>query len=363
MLYKLLTLIAVSTAAFGQSAFLNGEYIIGARASSMSAFAADPDPEHAVILNPAKLSDVTNLYLTCDYEYQRSLNGMFRSNFFRTRSAGATFHVLFLGVGTDYSYLELNQNRTELYEVGFGIPTFSGISLGITGKYISLEEERNLEPLYPNVIANYRSKKFAFDVGLHKKDILANNMFFSAVINMGITYDNIGIKGSVTRKYLPETSVMTDQTIPDYIPEFITIGAQYSFISNYRLADFEMFRFSVAADYSHRTNVSPPVYSNNIEYPRDIYRLGFEGQALGVLAVRIGYVLTAPEIAGKSFVTNVSVSQAGTGFSYGFSLRFPIRLVLPDIPLNWIELYYSKSPGWTTSIDHNLFGLSAQIEM
>ncbi|MGC8595288.1 MAG: hypothetical protein ACP5US_03550 [Candidatus Kryptoniota bacterium] len=363
MLYRLLTLIAISAVAYGQSAVLNGEYIIGARASSLSAFTADPDPEHAVALNPAKLSEVSNLYLTSDYEYQKSLNDMSSSNFLRMRSGGAAFHAGYIGIGTNYSYFEFNKNHTELYEVGVGFPAVFGVSLGITGKYISFEENKNLGPAYQNVIADYKWKKFVFDVGLHMKDVLASNMFFNAVINIGATYDNINIKGGVTQRYVPDIPVSLSQTFPDYLPEFITIGGQYSFISNYRLADFEMFRFSFAVDYSHRTNNSPTVYVDKVEYPRDIYRLGFEGQALGVLSVRIGYVLAAPEISGKSFVTNVPVAQAGTGFSYGFSLRFPIRLVLPQIPLNWMEVYYSKSPGWTTSIDHNLFGVSAQMEI
>lgn len=355
----LLLLVSVSTAAYGQSVFLNGEYIIGARASSLSAFTANADLEHAVMLNPAKLSDVNNLYLTSDYEYQKSLSNLSSSQFLRTRSAGVAFPVGVAGIGTSYSYLEFNKSHTELYEIGIGIPIFFGLSIGITGKYILFGEEKSPQlAAYDNVILDYEWKKFAFDVGLHRKDVLANNMFFSAVINLGATYDNIGARGHVNSRYLPVL-----QTFPDYLPEFITIGAEYSFISNYRLADFEMFRFSFAFDYSHRTNASPVSNFDSIEYPRDIYRLGFEGQALGVLSVRIGYVLAAPEVAGRSLITSVAVSQAGTGFSYGFSLRFPIRLVLPEMPLNWIELYYSKNPGWTTSIDHNLFGMSTQIEI
>lgn len=342
--------------AFSQSLFLGGEYVLGNRAAGMSAYVADPDFAHAVQLNPAKLGYVTTIYTAADYEYlSRSVGELFlrtspadylANGRLSAWDASIAFPLATIGAGASFSAFDLAGWRTTISGLGVGVPLPLGFSLGVTGKYVSIRQES----IIPGGFSRPYLRKFTFDFGAMNRTMLANTTFFRAILSSGIVFRDI-LPGAAWNYQNPPVNQQKNAVD---LPQSFGIGVAYTFASNYRLYDFELFRVTGAIDYEHVFNNSDPL-DDFISQP-DIYRVGLETTALGVLAVRIGYTLKAPLVEGYDLFNNLAVARMGTGFSYGFSLRFPVKLVLPSLPVTSLEISYAKNPEWNSGMYHNLFG-------
>ncbi len=345
-----------SPAAFSQSLFLGEGYVLGNRAAGMSAYLADPDFAHAVQLNPARLGYATTIYTAADYEYfsgnvgelfLQSTPADYLSNGRLTAwDATAAFPLANIGGGASFSAYDLAGWRTTISLLGVGVPLPLGFSVGLAGKYVTVRGES----IIPAGRSSPELERLTFDLGAMNRTTLANTTFFRAILSSGIVFTNV----------LPGASWNNQQSPAGQegrgidLPRTLGVGVAYTFASNYRLYDFELFRVTGALDYAHVFNSSNPLDSF-IAQP-DIYRVGLETVALGVLAVRIGYTLKAPVVKGYDLFNNLSVARMGTGFSYGFSLRFPVKLVLPSLPVTSLEISYAKNPEWNSGVYHNLFG-------
>ncbi len=348
-------------AAFSQSLFLGDGYILGSRAAAMSAYVADPDFAHSVLLNPAKLGYASNIYIAGDYEYfsrgkgelylPDSPTGFLSNGGLSSVNASMALPVGPVGMGAAFEAFSMAGWRTTVTAVGIAGEIPLGFSLGITGKYATLMKQVAI----PGGTWQYRLKKFTFDLGAMNRTTLADNTFFRAIFSTGIVFTNVLARTTWGGGH-PLTPGMT---VDVNLPQTFGCGIAYTFASNYRLADYELFRLTGAIDYSHLFSNSSPV--DNFSWQRDQYRIGLETMALGVLAVRIGYTLKTPVTAGTDTQNNLSISRLGTGFSYGFSLRFPVKLVLPALPVTSLEISYAKNPEWNSGMYHDLFG--AVLEM
>jgi len=353
--------------ALSQSLFLDGEYILPNRAAGMSAYVADPDYAHAVLLNPARLAFVQNVYVGSDFEYfsrnisqplsPDSSSRFLANGILQTWDLSAAFPAGPLGVGVSYNNFQLGGWRTTISALGFGVQLPFGFSFGITGKYLTFE--RLVVVISPVPFANYltqsRMNKFTFDVGVANRTVLADNMFFRAIFSAGTSFSNVLSSTTMSGVY-PLVSSNPDVKIP----QLFSVGVAYTFASNYQIANFELFKLTAVADYSHLLSNSNPLDSFIAQ--KDQYRLGLETTALGVLAVRVGYTLKTPKVTVVDQSNNLQVSQMGTGFSYGFSLRFPTKLVLPNLPIMSLELSYAKNPEWNSGIYHDLFGVVCEMQ-
>lgn len=351
-------------AALSQSIFLDGEYVLPNRAAGMSAYVADPDFAHAVTLNPAMLALVHDVYAASDYEYfSRPQGELFLPNSIQTSLANgnmaawdvsAGFPVGPVGGGASFSSFDLGGWRTTVSALGVAARLPLGFSAGITGKYVSysrLIPDFAVSPV--GSVPRVKSSRFTFDIGAINRQILANNTFFEAVLSTGAVFSNV----------LAGMDLQSQSTIIAYpgfnpnvdLPQTFSCGIAYSFISNYRLADFELFKVTAAADYSHLLSNSSPI--DELPSHRDQYRVGLETMALGILAVQLGYTLKAPIREGVDQNNNLTIARMGTGFSYGFSLRFPVKLLLPDLPVVSLQLSYAKNPEWNSGMYQDLFGV------
>ncbi len=329
----------------------------------MSAYVADPDFAHSVLLNPANLVHAANTYLGADYEhFQRGVGELFLPdaqpgslangnltswNFSLTAPVGA------VGVGAAFDGFELGGWRTTVSALGVGVQLPFGFSGGLTGKYVTASTTH----LFPGVgggtieFGEYTLSSFTFDLGAMNRVVLANNTFFQAILRSGITLSNV----------LPSTGwyVQSSRVSSVDLPRVLSLGVAYTFASNYRLADFDLFRVTVAADYSNVLGNSSVM--DEFIMQNDQYRVGLETVALGVLAVRIGYTLKTPEYSFYDIANDLTISRMGSGFSYGFSLRFPAKLVLPDLPIASLEISYAKNPEWNSGMYHDLFGVVCEM--
>jgi len=341
--------------------FLNGEFVLPARAAAMSAYTADPDFAHAVLLNPAKLSAVSSVHLSTDYEYLQYNVYNFSAWFLRARDVGGVFSAGPIGSGLNYGYYEIADFKTNVYTVGAGIDLPFGPAIGIAAKYITY----NFGPLIVSTVSNpngigsvtLKANKFTFDLGTRHETTLANNDFIKVTLALGTTFSNVLAKISMeVEPTLPELEKSLDYELPQHF----SIGAACTFASNQTVSDLELFRFSIAADYSHLMNNARDMVSL---YPhKDLYRFGIEGQALEVLAIRVGYNHKTPEIEGISLSSGSRVERMGDGFSYGFSLHLPIKLFLPSLPVTSFEMLYGKNPQFGTNKDHDIFGVVAGVK-
>lgn len=353
-LFVLIFLLANS--AFSQSLFLGGGYVLGNRAAGMSAYVADPDYAHSVLLNPAKLGFVSTFYAASDYEYfSRGVGELFLpstpSDYLANGNLSAwdasiAFPVGPLGAGAAFSAFDFAGWRTTVSSLGAGVRIPLGFSIGLTGKYLTVAKET----IIPGGFDTYKLDRFTFDIGAMNHTVLANTTFFRAILSSGIVFTNVLSGANWTQQGQP----VVPQELDVNLPQTFECGLAYTFASNYRLSDFELFRVTGAADYSHLFSNPGPVDGFMLQH--DQYRVGLETVALGVLAVRIGYTLKTPRVAGVDLFNNLSVSRMGSGFSYGFSLRFPVKLVLPALPVTSLELSYAKNPEWNSGMYHDLFG-------
>jgi hypothetical protein len=234
--------------------------------------------------------------------------------------------------------------------VGAGVRIPFGFSLGVTGKYITLRKNVAV----PGATGSSDLEKFTFDVGAMNRTILANTTFFRAIFSSGIVFTNI----LPSVKWSGQLGVPLADAAAD-LPQTFQCGLAYTFASNYRLSDFELFKVTGAIDYSHLFSNSSPI--DGFILPRDQYRVGLETIALGILAVRIGYTLKTPVLTGEDLYNRLTVSRMGSGVSYGFSLRFPVKLVLPALPVTSLELSYAKNPEWNSGVYHDLFGVVMEM--
>ncbi|MCL5267825.1 MAG: hypothetical protein M1469_06965 [Bacteroidetes bacterium] len=332
----------------------------------MSAYVAAPDYAHAVTLNPAVLASVYSIYAASDYEaYSRPSGESFLpssySQFLENGNltvwdVSAAFPVGPLGGGGSYNSFELGGWRTTTSALALATSLPLGFSLGITGKYITYSRTTLVtdQTVFP---VRLNSGRFTFDVGAANRVELSNTTFFRAILSTGAVFSNVLPR--ITLK--PEESAFAGapaELIVD-LPQTFSCGIAYTFASNYRLADFELFKVMAAADYAHLLKNNDPM--DDLPSYRDQYRFGLETMALGVLAVRLGYTFKAPAVGGFDYYNNLHISQMGSGFSYGFSLRFPVKLLLPDWPLASLELSYAKNPEWSTGMYHDLFGVVCEL--
>ncbi|HEY9166309.1 MAG TPA: hypothetical protein VIS48_09130 [Candidatus Kryptonia bacterium] len=351
---------------FCQSIFLDDEYLLPTRAAAMSAYVADPDYPHAVVLNPAKLGFVQFVHAASDYQYfSRDVSELFlgdsTSNPFQNGKLAAwdvstAFPVGPLGAGIAYTSSYLGGWRTDVarFGIGFGLPL--GFAAGITGKYVMYTRSNSTSiPDGATQIYQSNADKFTVDVGIENRTVLADNTFFLAIVSSGATFSNI--LRSATLNPVSGPNLQPNPGI--ILPEVLTIGGSYLFASNYRVADFELFRLTGALDYSHLFKGSSP--PDNLVSHTDQYRLGLEASALGILSLRLGYTYKAPTVRVEDGYNHLQVPMMGTGFSYGFSLRFPIKLVLPVLPITTIEMSYAKNPEWSSGMYHDLFGLTLEM--
>ncbi len=349
------------SAALSQSLFLGGGYTLGNRAAAMSAYVADPDYAHSVLLNPAKLGYAANMYVAGDYEYfSRGTGELFLPNsppdFISNgnlTALDASLAVPFgpVGIGAAFNAFDLGGWRTTVSGLGAAVKLPLGFSVGVTGKYLTVAKIVAI----PGGFDNYRLGKFTFDVGAMSHTTLADNTFFRAIFSSGVVFTNLLSQGT----WSADRPLASGQSPDVRVPQTFGCGIAYTFASNYRLADFELFRVTGAIDYSHTLGNSTPV--DYFIMQRDQYRVGLETMALGVLAVRLGYTLKTPVIAGVDPQNDLYVSRMGTGFSYGFSLRFPVKLVLPSLPVASLEISYAKNPEWSSGMYHDLFGAVFEI--
>jgi hypothetical protein len=351
---------------FGQSLFLGGGYTLGNRAAGMSAYLADPDYAHSVLLNPAKLGYVGNLHFGSDYEYfSRGTGELFLSptppdtltnGNMSAWDASLAMPVGPLGLGAAFQGFDLAGWRTTVAALGVATELPLGFSVGITGKYLTVFKLTDMSSSGTN---NFTLRYFTFDAGAMNRTTLADNTFFRAILSTGMVFTNILSKGS----WIPQHVTIGMLGNPGYLdvnlPQTFGCGIAYTFASNYRLSDFELFRVTGAFDYSHLFTGSAPM--DGFMGQRDQYRLGLETTALGILAVRVGYTLKTPSTSVSDLQNGLLVSRAGTGFSYGFSLRFPVKLVLPSLPISSLEISYAKNPEWSSGMYHDLFGAVFEI--
>lgn len=336
--------------------FLDGGYVLGNRAAGMSAYIADPDFAHAVQLNPAKLGYITTIYAASDYEYfSRNVGELFLPNTSTDHlsngrlsvwDASLAFPIGQIGIGASFNVYDMAGWRTSVSSAGVGIPLPLGFSLGATAKYISMAKLG----VIPG--GSYTAKLTAgtFDLGVMNRTELANTTFFRAILSSGIIFNNVPARTEWSGLKLPGGQ----QTAAADLPQTFGAGVAYTFASNYRLYDFELFRVTAALDYSHVLGASQPL--DGFTMQRDRYRIGLETIALGVLAVRLGYTLKTPVVSAYDSNNDLTVAHMGSGFSYGFSLRFPLKLVLPSLPITSLELSYAKNPEWNAGMYHDLFG-------
>lgn len=351
-------LTAASTSA--QSMFLGGGYVLGNRAAGMSAYVADPDYAHAALLNPAKLGFAETVYAASDYEYfSRDVGLLFlpstpsdylSNGKFSAWDASLALPLGPLGAGASFSAFDLAGWRTTMSDIGAGVRIPFGFSVGVTGKYITVRKEEGI----PGGTGSSDLERFTFDAGAMNRTVLANTTFFRAILSSGVVFSNI----------LPGVAWTRQSGVPSYelsadLPQTFQCGLAYTFASNYRLSDFELFRVTGAIDYSHLFSNSSPI--DNFLFQQDQYRIGLETIALGILAVRIGYTLKTPVLTGEDLYNRLSVSRMGSGVSYGFSLRFPVKLVLPALPVTSLELSYAKNPEWNSGVYHDLFGVVMEM--
>ncbi|OYV88209.1 MAG: hypothetical protein B7Z63_01000 [Ignavibacteriae bacterium 37-53-5] len=349
------------SAALSQSLFLGGGYTIGNRAAAMSAYVADPDYAHSVLLNPAKLGYAANMYVAGDYEYfSRGTGELFLPNSSPDSFSNGNLSAMNLslavpvgpvGMGAAFNAFDLGGWRTTVSGLGAAVRLPLGFSVGVTGKYLTLAKLVAL----PGGSDGYNLGKFTFDVGAMNHTTLADNTFFRAILSGGVVFTNLLSRGTWSTDLPPTPGKSQDVRIP----QTFGCGIAYTFASNYRLADFELFRVTGAIDYSHLLSNSTPV--DNLTWQRDQYRVGLETIALGILAVRLGYTLKTPAMAGVDQQNDLYISRMGTGFSYGFSLRFPVKLVLPSLPVASLEISYAKNPEWNSGMYHDLFGAVFEI--
>ncbi len=349
-----------AASASAQSMFVGGDYVLGNRAAGMSAYVADPDYAHAVFLNPAKLGFAETVYAASDYEYFSRDPGLlflpstpsdYLSNGkFSAWDASLVLPLGPFGAGASFSAFDLAGWRTTTSDVGAGVRIPFGFSLGVTGKYITLRKNVAV----PGATGSSDLEKFTFDVGAMNRTILANTTFFRAIFSSGIVFTNI----LPSVKWSGQLGVPLADAAAD-LPQTFQCGLAYTFASNYRLSDFELFKVTGAIDYSHLFSNSSPI--DGFILPRDQYRVGLETIALGILAVRIGYTLKTPVLTGEDLYNRLTVSRMGSGVSYGFSLRFPVKLVLPALPVTSLELSYAKNPEWNSGVYHDLFGVVMEM--
>ena len=358
----LVIVILTSASASGQSMFLGGGYVLGNRAAGMSAYVADPDFAHAVILNPAKLSFAETVYAASDYEYFSTDVGLLflpstpsdylSSGELSAWDASFAMPVGPLGAGASFSAFDLAGWRTTLSAVGAAVRMPFGFSLGVTGKYITLRRPE----VIPGGMGKSSFEKFTFDLGAMNRAVLANTTFFQAILSSGVVFSNILPGVTWTQDGASSGNLLNT---PANLPQTLQCGIAYTFASNYRLSDFELFRVTGAIDYSHLFSKSSPI--DEFTFQRDQYRIGLETVALGILAVRIGYTLKTPVVMGEDLYNNLTISRMGSGVSYGFSLRFPVKLVLPALPVTSMELSYAKNPEWNSGVYHDLFGVVMEM--
>lgn len=360
--------------ALAQSIFLDGGYVLPNRAAGMSAYVADPDFAHAALLNPARLASAYNMFIASDYEYfsrQRgelffpnSSSQLFQNGKLAAWDVSAGFPVGPLGGGVAFSSFNLGGWRTTVSVLAVGVRLPLGFSAGVSGKYVTYSRfEENLANGTPGSGVEMKTNRFTFDLGAINRQVLANNTFFEAVLSAGAVFSNVladmELQPQLQSANQPAAAVLPGN-INVTLPQTFSCGIAYSFISNYRLADFELFKVTAAADYSHLFSNSTPI--DELPSHRDQYRVGLETTALGILAVQVGYTLKAPARQGIDGDNNLSVARMGTGFSYGFSLRFPVKLLLPDLPVVSLELSYAKNPEWNSGMYQDLFGVVAEMQ-
>lgn len=332
----------------------------------MSAYVAAPDYAHAVTLNPASLAYVYNIYAASDYEsFARQPGELFlpslpsqylSSGTLNAWDVSAAFPVGPLGGGVCYSSFELGGWKTTVSSLGLAAGLPLGFSAGVTGKYVTfsrnyLAAEQVIAPSMMN------ANRFTFDIGAADRIELSNTTFFRAILSTGAVFSNV--LNGLTLKPENQTAVGPVRNVNVQLPQTFSCGIAYTFASNYRLADFELFKVMTAADYVHLVGSDDPV--DDFPSYKDQYRIGLETTALGILAVRLGYTFKSPAVSGFDYYNNLHIAQMGSGFSYGFSLRFPVKLVLPDWPLASLEMSYAKNPEWNTGMYHDLFGIIAEL--
>ncbi len=335
----------------------------------MSAYVADPDFAHAVMLNPARLASVYNVFVASDYEYFSRQQGelffpspslqLLENGRLAAWDVSAGFPAGPLGAGAAFSSFDLGGWRTTVSALAVAVRLPLGFSAGITGKYLTNSR------FTPDFVAStfgatvqLKSSRFTFDLGAINRQVLANNTFFEAVLSTGAVFSNV-LTGMKLQSQSPVV-VFPPNSLNVDLPQTFSCGIAYSFISNYRLADFELFRVTAAADYSHLLSNSTPI--DELPSYKDQYRVGLETTALGILAVQVGYTLKAPIRQGSDLDNGLTVARMGTGFSYGFSLRFPVKLLLPDLPVVSLELSYAKNPEWNSGMYQDLFGVVAEMQ-
>ncbi len=348
-------------AALSQSLFLGDGYTLGNRAAGMSAYVADPDYAHSALLNPAELGYAANMYVAGDYEYfSRGPGELFLPNtsrdFLSNRNLSALNASLAVpagpvGLGAAFNAFDLGGWRTTVSGLGIAVRLPLGFSVGITGKYLALAKLVAI----PGGVDKYDLGKFTFDVGAMNHTTLADNTFFRAILSCGVVFTNLLSQGT----WNTDRPLAAGQSPDVRVPQTFGCGIAYTFASNYRLADFELFRVTGALDYSHTLSNAVPV--DFLMSQRDQYRVGLETIALGILAVRLGYTLKTPAMAGVDQENDLFISRMGSGFSYGFSLRFPVKLVLPSLPVASLEISYAKNPEWNSGMYHDLFGAVFEI--
>ncbi len=326
----------------------------------MAAYVADPDFAHSVLLNPANLVHAANVYVAGDYEnFNRgegelflpfnSLPGFLANGKLTSWNISMAAPLEVVGVGAAFDGFELAGWRTTISAIGTGVQLPLGFSAGVTGKYITVDA--NPENAVPVVSSQYSVSHLTFDLGVMKRAVLADNTFFRAILSLGADFSNI-VPGSAW--YANGHKLYSID-----LPQTISFGAAYTFVSNYRLADYDLFRVTLAADYSHVLGNSAPMDGFIVQ--NDQFRVGLETVALGVLAARVGYTLKTPQYSFYDPANDLTVSRMGSGFSYGFSLRFPVKLLLPDLPITSLELSYSKNPQWNSGMYHDMFGLVCEM--
>lgn len=343
-------------AAYPQSIFLDGGYVIGDKAAGMAAYIAAPDFAHAVQLNPAGLGYVGTLYAATDYEYfSRDVGLLFlpdtptdllTNGRLSAWDASLAFPVGQIGIGASFNSYDLAGWRTTVSCVGAGVPLPLGFSIGATAKYVSVEKPT----FVPGGSSAAKLNRVTFDIGAMNRTELANTTFFRAILSSGVVFTNVLAPTKWRDLILPSGQ----QTLNVDLPQTFGFGVAYTFASNYRLYDFELFRVTAAVDYSHILGATNPMDGFTLQ--RDSYRIGLETTALGVLAVRLGYTLKTPVIQGYDSYSHLTVARMGSGFSYGFSLRFPLKLVLPSVPITSLEVSYAKNPEWNSGMYHDIFG-------
>lgn len=348
--------------ASGQSLFLGGGYLLGNRAAGMSAYVADADFAHAVTLNPADLAYAGTIYVASDYEnFSRNVGELFLpsgSSYYLSNGNLTAWDASFampvgpLGAGAAFSAFDLGGWRTTISAVGAACRIPYGFSLGVTGKYVDMAKEN----IVPGGFRRYTLSRLTFDIGAMNRTVLANTTFFRAIFSSGVVFTNV-LPGAIWNEQ--GASPVTPRSVAVDLPQTFECGIAYTFASNYRLSDFELFRVTGAIDYAHLLSNSMPV--DNFTLYRDQYRIGLDAVALGVLAVRIGYILKTPLTTGEDLFNQLSIAHMGSGFSYGFSLRFPVKLVLPALPVTSLELSYAKNPEWNTAMYHDLFGVTFEM--